>query len=85
MAAISQTTFSKSFTVWKLLYFDSYFKEICSQGYSKQNTNIASDNDLNQSLSEPLVAYSCIYAPCGHNETISSFSFMFVIDILYDV
>ena len=46
VAAISQTIFHMLFLDWKVLYFDSNFTEVCSQGSNWQQPSIGSDNGL---------------------------------------
>ena len=46
MTAISQTTFSNTFSWMKRFYFDSSFTEVCSQGSNWQYSSIGSDDGL---------------------------------------
>ena len=60
MADISQTSLSKAFSCMEIIYFDSNFTEICSQGLKNNNPPlvemIAWHRTIDKPLSEPMVA-----------------------------
>ena len=70
MATRLQTAFSNSFFVWKVMYFDSNFTEICSQGCNYKHARPGSDNGLASIKRQAIV---CNQLWSGHYHVYASF------------
>ena len=80
MAAILQMTFSIVFSWMKILYFDSNFTEVCSQGSSWHYYSIGSGNGLAPNRQQAITwtnvdpVHGCLYAALGGDELNTALS-----------
>ena len=69
-----QAQFEMHFREWKMLYFEKYFTDICSQGFNWQSSSIGTDNGLMPNRQQAIIWTSAdpihwrMYATLGGDE-----------------